>query len=297
MVLARAQPESLPSQETLDHLRQIYHLDDPVLVRYGHWLLRLCRWDLGESILDGRPVGPLLRATAFRTLILNLFALSFALALALPLGARWARAAGSMEERVGSLVLYLLYAFPAFAAALLLQQAFAVRWGLLPLQGVHDSAGALSWEQRGIDWASHLVLPVVCLTYGSLAYLTRFTRAGVLETLGSGYVAACRARGIRPRTLLWRHAFRNALLPLITLAGTLVPALLGGSVLVETVFSWPGMGRLYFDSLQNRDYPVVLAITVIAALLTAAGSLLADALFAWADPRIREASGAVGGNA
>ena len=117
-----------------------------------------------------------------------------------------------------------------------------------------------------MDLARHLILPVLCLAYGSLAYLTRFTRANVLEGLRSEYITAGRARGLPERVLIWRHALRNAAVPLLTLVGVLVPALLGGSVLVETVFSWPGMGRLYFDALQNRDHPVILGLTALAAL-------------------------------
>ena len=291
MALSGAGESNLPSRETLVRLRQTYHLDEPILTRYGQWLLRLCRWDLGESLLDHRPVTSTLRRTAARTLSLNLLALSLALAISIPLGTRWAVTAGSMRDRVGTVFLYLLYAFPGFAAALILQYLFAVRWRLLPLQGVSSLPAAAPPLQKTWDLASHLVLPVVCLAYGSLAYLARFTRASVLEGLHSPYVDAARARGVDERVLIWKHAFRNAVVPLVTLLAALVPALLGGSVLVETIFSWPGMGRLYFESLLNRDYPVVLALTVVTALLTLAGSLLADILYCIADPRVEPEQG------
>lgn len=286
MVLARADSGNLPSQETLDRLRATYHLDEPVLWRYGHWLLRLCRWDLGESLLDHQPVGPLLRQTAMRTLALNLLALSLALLVSIPLGTWWASTPGSAGDRFGSMLLYLLYAFPAFAAALILQQWLAVELGVLPLQGVRSLPASAPFLDRALDRGAHALLPVLCLAYGSLAYLARFTRAGMIEALNSRHIAASRARGLSNRSIVWRHAFRNALLPMLTLLGTLFPALLGGSVLVETIFSWPGMGRLYFEALQNRDYPIVLALSVVASVLTAAGSLLADSLYCLADPRV-----------
>ncbi|MCI0658097.1 MAG: ABC transporter permease [Acidobacteria bacterium] len=291
MALSQASGANLPSRETLDRLRETYHLNEPIPTRYLHWLLRLCRWDLGESLLDHRPVSQTLRQTAGRTLALNLLALSLALAVSVPLGTRWAAVAGSLRERIGSLLLYLLYAFPGFAAALILQYLFAVRWGVLPLQGVRSLPDSAPLLPRSLDVAAHLLLPVLCLAYGSLAYLARFTRASVLEGLHSHYVDAARARGVDERALVWRHAFRNALVPMVTLLGALVPALLGGSVLVETIFSWPGIGRLYFESLQNRDYPVVLALTVVTALLTLAGSLLADVLYCVADPRVEPEQG------
>jgi len=287
MALAGAREGTPPSAETLARLRLIYHLDDPLPQRYLAWLLKFCRWDLGESLLDGRPVARILGETAARTLVLNLLALGLAFAVAIPLGARWAASPGSLADRAGSFLLYLLYAFPAFAAAVLLQQWLAVKLGVFPLQGLGSLPSTSPVASRMVDYAAHLFLPVICLAYGSLAYLARFTRANVLEGLRSEYVTAARARGLPETVLLWRHAFRNSVLPLLTLIGVLVPALLGGSVLVETVFSWPGMGRLYFEALQNRDYPVVLGLAALTAILTLAGSLLADLLYSVADPRIQ----------
>ena len=286
MALARPDSGRLPTVETLQRLRETYHLDEPVARRYLQWVLRICRWDLGDSLLDHRPVSESLRAPALRTFVLNFASLAFALLISFPLGTYWAGKAGSTGERVGSVLLYLLYAFPVFAAALLLQHFLAVRLGWLPLQGVGDMSASSALLHRGLDFAAHLLLPMLCLAYGSLAYLARFTRSSVLEELHSGYVLAARARGVGERALLWRHALRNTLVPAATLLGALVPALLAGSVFVETIFSWPGMGRLYFESLQNRDYPVVLALTLVTALLTLAGSLLADLLYCLADPRI-----------
>lgn len=189
-------------------------------------------------------------------------------------------------------MLLVLYAFPNFAAALLLQQLLSVHLGLLPLQGTGGLTPGASPLARAWDLLAHLLLPALCLGYGSLAYLARFTRANLLEAIGQEYLLAARSRGIRESVLAWRHAFRNAAIPLLTLVGLLVPALLGGSVLIETIFSWPGLGRLYVYSLSNRDYPVVLGLTLLTALLTLGGSLLADLLYAVADPRVgREGQG------
>jgi len=291
MALLGGEDRGLPSSGALEEIRRAYHLDEPIGRRYLGWAFRVARWDLGESVLDGRPVGPILFRAALPTLALNLAALLMAFAVSVPLGVSWARRRGTRGERTGSTALLLLYAFPNFAAALLLQQVFAVRLGLLPLQGTGGLLPGAPPLARAGDFLLHLLLPALCLGYGSLAYLTRFTRANLLEAIGREYLLAARARGVGEAVLAWKHAFRNAAIPLLTLVGLLVPALLGGSVLIETIFSWPGLGRLYFYSLSNRDYPVVLGLTTLTALLTLGGSLLADFLYALADPRVAAQEG------
>jgi peptide/nickel transport system permease protein len=244
IALAGGDAGTIPSQQTLSRLREMYHLDEPLPRRYLVWLLRFCRWDWGESLLDGRSVTGILRETAPRTLVLNSMALLVAFVVAVPLGTGWASHPGSASERAGSILLYVLYALPTFAAALLLQQWLAVKHGWLPLQGMTSLPSGAGFFPRTLDLAIHSILPVVCLAYGTLAYLTRFTRANVFEALRCEYITAGRGRGLGEGRLLWKHAFRNAAIPLLTLLGVLIPALLGGSVLVETIFSWPGMGRL-----------------------------------------------------
>jgi peptide/nickel transport system permease protein len=291
MALLGGEGRALPSPSALQQIRRTYHLDEPVGARYLAWLLRVARWDLGESLLDGRSVGSVIGEASLPTLALNVAALLFAFGVAIPMGVAWARRRGSRGERAGTLVLLVLYAFPNFAAALLLQQLLAVRFHLLPLQGIGDPLSGASLPARAGDFLLHLALPALCLGYGSLAYLARFTRANLLEAIGREYLLAARARGVAESVLAWKHAFRNAAIPLLTLVGLLVPALLGGSVLIETIFSWPGLGRLYFYSLSNRDYPVVLGLTTLTAFLTLAGSLLADFLYGLADPRVAAREG------
>ncbi len=289
--LAGATPEgSTISPLALAQLRQRYHLDEPLPARYLAWLLGFFRWDFGTSLLDGRPVREIVAAAAWRTGLLNGLALLFALAVSLPLGLRWARAGGAGEERLGSMALYLLYAFPTFAAAVLLQHLFAVGLEILPLQGLTSLPDSAPLALRALDLGRHLLLPVVCLSYGTLAYLTRFTRWNLAEAMAGPFVAAARARGLSERTLSRRHALRIALPPLLALLGALVPALLAGSVLVETVFSIPGIGRIYFGALANRDYPVVLGLAALASLLTLFGSLAAEILCLFVDPRLRDAA-------
>jgi peptide/nickel transport system permease protein len=287
LALAGHREGSLAGAEEIRRLREVYRLDEPAWRRYLDWAVGLARWDPGKSLLDGRSVRDLIREAALPTLALNLTAFLLAFGISVPLGVAWARRRGSAADRFGAAGVFLLYAFPSFAAALLLQQLFALRLGWLPLQGLPDlppggaGFGGLAGSIR------HLVLPAVCLSYGAIAYLARFTRASLLEAIGQEWLLAARARGVRESVLAWRHALRNAAAPLLTLVGFLVPSLLAGSVLIETIFSWPGIGRLYVHALQNRDHAVVLGLTALTAVLTLAGSLLADLLVSIADPRIR----------
>ncbi|HEY6929823.1 MAG TPA: ABC transporter permease [Thermoanaerobaculia bacterium] len=275
------------SQKAAEEMRRLYGLDRPLPERFGKWISRVARLDLGESFVDHRPVLARIREALPYTLVLNGLALLLTLAIAVPLGvAAGGRPEGPLDAATGA-VLFALYSLPSFWAALLLQALFSVKLRWLPLYGVaSDSAGA-GWEGLP-DRLSHLALPLVCLTYGSLAFFARLVRASVAEVRSADYVVAARARGLSRRQALWKHAFRNALLPLITVLGLVLPGILSGSVIIERIFSWPGLGRLYFDSILARDYPVVLALSLLGAVTTLIVTLAADIAYAIADPRVRD---------
>jgi len=270
-------------------MRRIYGLDRPLPEQFGSWLGRLARFDLGESFVDHRPVAERIREALPHTLALNGLALLFALALAIPLGVAAGARPESPFDRASGAALFALYSMPTFWAALLLQTLFAVQLRWLPLYGTaSDTAPA---GLAGLpDRLAHLALPVACLTYGTLAFVARLVRSGVAEARTSEYVLAARARGASRRRSIWSHALPNALLPVITLAGLLLPALLSGSVIVEKIFAWPGLGRLYFDSIMARDYPVILAMSLLSAAATLLATLAADFALAAADPRVRDGS-------
>jgi peptide/nickel transport system permease protein len=267
-------------------MRRLYGLDRPLPERFGKWVSRLARLDLGESFVDRRPVAERIREALPYTLMLNGIALFLTLALAIPLGVEAGGRPESAFDRVSGAALFALYSTPSFWAALLLQTLFCVKLRWLPLYGVSSDP-----EAGLLDRLAHLALPVVCLTYGSLAFYARLVRSGVAEARSADYVLAARARGLSRREALWKHAFRNALLPLITLLGLVLPGLLSGSVIIERIFAWPGLGRLYFDSILSRDYPVVLALSLVGAVATLAVTLAADLAYAVADPRVRDGTG------
>jgi peptide/nickel transport system permease protein len=268
-------------------LRHLYGLDRPLGERFVQWIGRVARFDLGESFVDRRPVSERIREALPATLALNGLALFFTLAIAIPIGV----AAGGRPEgpfdRGTSVVLFALYSTPVFWAALLLQTLLSVKLGWLPLYGVASDPAPAGFAGL-VDRLAHLALPVTCLTYGSLAFFARLVRSGVADARSQDFVTAALARGLSRRQALWRHAFRNALLPLVTLLGLLLPGLLSGSVIVERIFAWPGLGRLYFDSILSRDYPVVLGLSLIGGVATLAATLAADVAAALVDPRLRE---------
>jgi peptide/nickel transport system permease protein len=270
-------------------MRRLYGLDRPLPERFVQWLGRVARFDLGESFVDRRPVSERIREALPATLALNGLALLLTLALAIPIGV----AAGGRPEgpfdRTSAVMLFALYSTPVFWAALLLQTLLSVKLGWLPLYGVSSDAAPEGLAGLA-DRLAHLALPVTCLTYGSLAFVARLVRSGVAEARSQDFVTAALARGLSRRQALWRHAFRNALLPVVTLLGLLLPGLLSGSVIVERIFAWPGLGRLYFDSILSRDYPVVLGLSLIGGVVTLAATLAADIAAAFVDPRLRESA-------
>jgi len=275
------------SAERAAQLRAIYHLDEPLHVQYARWLSDVLRGDLGRSFYDDRPVARRIAERIGTTLVLNLLSLAAMIALALPIGCAAASRPGSGWDRLAGIATYALYAVPAFWAALLLQIVFAVRLDWLPLYGLaSDGASTMGPLARLADRAEHLVLPVTCLTYGGLAYLSRFVRANLLENAFGEAARAARARGVPAMRLLVAHGFRQAAVPMLTLAGFLLPALVAGSVIVESVFGIPGLGLLFIDAVGQRDVPMVMGLSLVSGSATLLGILAADLVYAAVDPRM-----------
>lgn len=281
------------SRPALEAIRHEYHLDEPLPAQYLYWSRDALVLDFGRSTIDRRPVLDLIAEKLPNTFELNLIAFLLAVLIGLPVGLWSATRSGRPLERGSAVFFFLLYSLPAFWVALLLMQFFSVRHDILPLFGMSsDNAAALPGPRRLADHLMHLVLPVVTLAYAQTAIFARFTKSALTEVIRQDFITTARAKGAGEAIVLWRHALRNALIPLVTLLGLVIPSLISGSVIVETIFQWDGIGRLYFDSILARDYPTVLGLTVATAVVTLLASLVADVLYAIADPRIRLGGGA-----
>jgi len=268
-------------------------LDAPLGVQYWRWISGvMTRGDFGRSLQYHQPVTRMLGDAIPNTLLLTVSAYVVHLVLAVWLGVWMARRKGSRSERGVTVAALSLYSLPAFWLGLMLILIFS-RWlGWLPAGGMQSpDAALLSWPARLWDTVRHLVLPVTVLGVASAAGTARYLRGAVVEVLEREFILAARARGLPERTVIWRHAVRNALLPAVTLVGLNLPFLLGGAVVTETIFAWPGMGRLAVDAIFARDYPVIMGATALSAVMVVFGNILADLAYGWVDPRIRLGDG------
>jgi peptide/nickel transport system permease protein len=275
--------------EVREQMIKLYGLDKPWYIAYRDWVGRSLRLDLGESIVDHQPVSQKIGERLPLTISLAGSALFLSYLIAIPLGIVAALKRGRPLDRTISFVVFVLYSIPSFAAALLL--ILLVAGGdylnLLPMYGANSinapEMGPFAWLW---DRVLHMILPVICLTYGSLASISRYARVSMLEALGQDFVRTARAKGLPERLVIFRHALRNALIPIITIFALDLPALIGGAVIIESIFSLPGMGQLMFQSLDSKDEPVIMGITFLAAVVTLLSYLAADILYVVVDPRI-----------
>ncbi len=268
---------------------ELYGLDKPVHVQYVKWLGRVVRFDFGDSIKHHRPVIELIKERLPITLTLNLIAFVLIYTVSLPLGVLAAVRHRKFFDRASSVVLFMLWALPSMWVGQMLIGYFCgptfMNW--FPPAGLSSNyADQLPFFPWLVDRMWHLVLPVFCLTYGGFAYLTKQVRAGMLDNLRADYVRTARAKGLSNSVVIFRHAFRNSIIPVITVMATLLPAMLGGSVIIERIFSIPGMGLLAFEAVTTRDYNVVMAVATIGGVMNLIGLLLADVAYAIVDPRI-----------
>jgi peptide/nickel transport system permease protein len=271
-------------------MRQRYGLDGPLLGQYLTWLRNVVRGDFGLSLDQQRPVAGILAEAVPATLLLTLTAYALHLALALLAGLVMSWHRDRWPDHVVGGVGLAFYSVPGFWLGLMAILLFSRHLGWFPAAGMHaPDAAFMTQGQRLADLVHHLFLPAATLAVGSFMGTARYLRASLDEALGQDYILAARSRGIGEARILLGHALRNALLPVITLAGLSLPFLLGGAVVTEVVFAWPGMGRVTVDAIWTRDYPVIMAATMVAALTVVLGSLLADLLYQKADPRVSAA--------
>ena len=268
-------------------VRHIYGLDQPVPVQIARYVLRVLHGDLGYSFANRQPVLSLILGRLAATLELTGTALVFASVVGIALGVLSARRAGSLLDRAVRALATAGYALPEFWVGQLLILGFAIWLGWLPSQGSHSVRGAPSGWAGLVEGLRYLVLPAFALSLRYLALIARITRAGMLEVLGAEFVLAARLRGSSERAVLLDHVLRNAAAPVITVIGYNLGFILAGSALIETVFGWPGIGRLLFDSITSRDYPTMMAILLLVSLTVVLANLATDILHRLLDPRVR----------
>ena len=278
------------SPEAREQLEKYYGLDQPLHVQYGLWLGRIAKGDLGTSFSrDRRPVLDKILEALPVTLLINVLDLILILALAIPIGIYSASRQYSLGDRITTVFVFVGFAMPGFWIALLAMMVFGEQLGWLPISGLRSlDYDSMSMLGKAWDRLSHLILPVGISAVTGLAGMSRYMRSSMLEVLRQDYIQTARAKGLSERVVTMRHALRNALLPVVTLLGLSIPGLIGGAVIGETIFAIPGMGRLFYTSVLARDYPVVMGITLIGALLTLVGNLVADLLYVAVDPRLRK---------
>ena len=296
--------------ENLLKLRmKMYGLDKPIPVQYAQWMSKVVRLDLGESITEHRPVLEMIGERIGLTIRLNMVSAFLIYAISIPVGLMAAknRYAGPFRRAVfdtsSGVVLLVLYSLPPIVIGVLLITVFSRggvledwilqnhpgwRWLIMPIGGVgsEQSDKLATWDYFQ-DSAKYLVLPIITMTIGGLAYMAKLSRTSLLENLRMDYVRTARAKGLRERTVVYVHAVRNSLLPMITVMAFILPGLIGGSVIIETIFNLPGMGLLFYTAVIRRDYTMIQAISLVSAALTLGAILIADILLAVADPRIR----------
>jgi len=277
------------ANEIIEKTRAQFGLDRPMHEQYWLWLTRIATLDFGNSYRDNRPVMDRIWERLPVTLQLNLISIFLVYLIAIPLGIHSSTHQDSLSDKITTTTLFVLYSMPSFwvATILILLLGGGDYWQVFPITGISSlDAEQLPFFEWLVDRVWHLVLPVFCLTYAGLAYVSRQMRAGMLETIRQDYIRTARAKGLSENAVIFKHALRNSLIPIVTLLGFLLPAMLGGSVIIESIFTIPGMGALGFDAILSRDYPVVMAISTIAAFLTLIGLLLSDICYALVNPTI-----------
>ncbi len=272
--------------EDIAKIRAAFHLDDPLYLQYGYWMRDLFTGDL-KSFKDSQPVLPKIWSRFLNSLPLFITATLIVWTLSFPTGIQAAVRRGSVYDRGTTFLAYALISIPGFFLSYLMilwvVNVFEVPVIGMRTFGMEDAQPIF----RGMDRIWHLVIPSLMSALGGIAILSRYVRSQMLEVIGQDYVRTARAKGLDEDTVIYHHALRNGLLPFVTMFGFLLPGMIGGSVIFEQIFAWPGLGRLGYDAILTRDFPVILTLNLFVAVFTLAGTLLSDILYAVVDPRIR----------
>lgn len=270
------------TEEAIARLEHEYGLDRPIIVQYADWFANLLHGDLGNSYKSGKPVADMIGGRLMPTLVLTMTAFLLSVTLGVTLGILAAIFEGSRGDKAISAIASASQSIPGFFLCVLLLWIFSVTLGILPSSGMYGAAGKKTFS----DLIRHLILPAGTMAFGQLGSIIRYTKSGMLEVMNEEYIKTAKAKGIGAAAVTIRHAFRNSLIPIVTVLGTELPGLIGGSVITEQIFGWPGVGTLMMTSVTSRDYPAIMGITCILAAVVLIVNLLVDILYGVLDPRI-----------
>lgn len=284
-ITARQNPNM--TQEKADELRKIYGLDKPDYQRYFIWAGNMAQGNMGDSLQHKKPVTSVINDYVWNSFIIAFASLVLSWVIAMFTGVLSAKFQYSLFDKIITLLVFICMSLPSFFIGLVLIKVFALTFNIFPVGGMTTAGlNATGWDYV-IDVAKHSVLPITVLTMLSTGSLTRYFRTSMLEVIRQDYIRTARAKGLKERTVIFKHALRNAMIPAITLLGFELPSLFGGAMIMEQIFVWPGVGHVYLNSINMRDYPFMLGFTIFLAVLTLLGNLLSDVLYGLADPRIR----------
>ena len=270
------------SAEDIARLKHHYGLDQPVIIQYFHWFIRMLQWNFGISYRTTEPVLEMILNRLGPTLLITLTSVVVSVILAIPMGVGAAVKPYSLWDYIASGISFLAAAAPNFFVALLLVYIFGVRMKALPISGMYTTASSKSF----VDLLRHMILPVTVLAFQQIGNLIRQVRGSMLEVLQEDYIRTAREKGLKEKRVVIRHGLRNALIPVVTTIGMNLPFIVGGAVVTEQIFSWPGIGSLMVDSINARDYPCIMGITVFIAIVVLIGNLITDLIYGLLDPRI-----------
>lgn len=275
------------TDEKVAQLKHVYHLDRSWIVQYGYWAADAVRGNLGDSYQYKQPVSQVIWHPLWNSFSLSILAFILEYLIAIPIGIVSATKQYSFVDMFFTVFALVGISIPSFFFGLLLQKWFCVDTRIFPVSGMHNAGVTLTGISNFIDWLYHAALPLIVLTFTSVAGTMRYMRTSMLEVVRQDYIRTARAKGLKEKTVIYKHALRNAMIPIVTLMGLSLPALFQGAMLTEQIFSWPGIGKLTLFAVFNRDYPLLMGTTMLTAILTLIGNLVADVTYAMVDPRIR----------
>ena len=284
-VSAQSNPNMKPEQ--VARLREIYDLDKPVHIRYLKWVKSAVRGDFGDSLSFNQPVSSVIGGYIWNSFYLSLTSLIITLLIGIPLGIICAVKQYSLFDKISTSFVFLSLSIPSFFLALVLVKIFALDLKICPLSGMTTTGTNLTGLSHILDVIKHMVLPVITLSLLNIGAWMKYVRNCMLEVINQDYIRTARAKGLKEKVVIYKHALRNASVPIITYLGLCIPGLFSGALITETVFAWPGIGRLAYDAIGNRDYTLLMGFNMISAVLLILGNLLADVLYSIADPRVK----------